>query len=186
MKKFKEGNYYVKIDLETVDNLVAIGKALGRTMTADDLTAAWAPQVIYDAATGHYVLYYSVGVKADKHYIFYQLLDEDLNILTEPRIYFAPGYDIIDADIVWNAVDEQYQMLFKCESTNGFDRATATKLVPDATATGTTVWTVTKDFHVGENNQAIEGMTQWRPIGQLRWRLAYINYSGDLRPLKKK
>lgn len=167
----------VKIDLETVDNLVAIGKALGRTMTADDLTAAWAPQVIYDAATGHYVLYYSVGVKADKHYIFYQLLDEDLNILTEPRIYFAPGYDIIDADIVWNAVDEQYQMLFKCESTNGFDRATAKALVPEKGATGTTVWTVTPGFHVGENGQAIEGMTQWRPIGELKWRLSYINYT---------
>ena len=69
-------------------------------------------------------------------------------------------------------------MLFKCESTNGFDRATAPKLVPEKNATGTTVWTVTQDFHVGENNQAIEGMTQWRPIGQLRWRLAYINYSG--------
>ena len=118
-----------------------------------------------------------MGVRGDKHYIFYQQIDEDLNILCEPRVYFSPGYDIIDADIVWNAVDQQYVMQFKCESTNGFDRATAQKLVPEKDATGTTVWTVTKDFHVGENNQAIEGMTQWRPIGQLRWRLAYINYS---------
>lgn len=168
----------VFIDLETKENLEAIGKALGRKMTADLMTAAWAPQVIYDPVTKTYVLYYSVGVKGDKHYIFYQQIDEDLNVLTEPRVYFSPGYDIIDADIVWNAVDQQYVMLFKCESTNGFDRATAPKLVPEKNATGTTVWTVTQDFHVGENNQAIEGMTQWRPIGQLRWRLAYINYSG--------
>ena len=168
----------VFIDLETNENLAAIGKALGRTMTADLMTAAWAPQVIYDPATKTYILYYSVGVKGDKHYIFYQQIDEELNILSEPRVYFSPGYDIIDADIVWNAVDQQYVMLFKCESTNGFDRATASKLVPEKDATGTTVWTVTKEFHVGENNQAIEGMTQWRPIGQLRWRLAYINYSG--------
>ena len=168
----------VFIDLETEENLAAIGKALGRTMTASLMTAAWAPQVIYDPVTKTYVLYYSVGVKGDKHYIFYQQIDEDLNVITEPRVYFSPGYDIIDADIVWNAVDQQYVMLFKCESTNGFDRATAQQLVPEQNATGTTVWTVTKDFHVGENNQAIEGMTQWRPIGQLRWRLAYINYSG--------
>ena len=167
----------VFIDLETKENLAAIGKALGRTMTADLMTAAWAPQVIYDPATKTYVIYYSVGVRGDKHYIFYQQADEDLNILTEPRIYFAPGYDIIDADIVWNAIDQQYVMLFKCEQTNGFDRATAPRLVPEKDATGTTVWTVTRNFHVGENNQAIEGMTQWRPIGQLRWRLAYINYS---------
>ena len=170
------------IDLETEENLAAISKALGKTITAKTMTAAWAPQVIYDPETKTYVLYYSVGINGvdesvNRHYIFYQQIDEDLNILCEPRVYFSPGYDIIDADIVWNAVDQQYVMQFKCESTNGFDRATATKLVPEASASGTTVWTVTKGFHVGENNQKIEGMTQWRPIGQLRWRLAYINYS---------
>jgi hypothetical protein len=168
----------VFIDLETEENLAAISKALGKKITAETMTAAWAPQVIYDPVTETYVLYYSVGVRGDKHYIFYQQIDEELNILSEPRVYFSPGYDIIDADIIWNAVDQQYVMLFKCESTNGFDRATANKLVPEIDATGTTVWTVTKGFHVGENNQAIEGMTQWRPIGQLRWRLAYINYTG--------
>ena len=167
----------VKIDLETEENLQAIGNALGKTITAETMTAAWAPQVIYDTKTSKYVLYYSVGIRGDKHYIFYQLIDSDLNILTEPRIYFAPGYDIIDADIVYNAVDRQYQMLFKCESTNGFDRATAKMLIPEEGATGTTVWTVTRDFHVGENNQAIEGMTQWRPIGELKWNLSYINYT---------
>ena len=167
----------VKIDLETADNLAAIGQALGREITAELMTAAWAPQVVYDPITKQYVLYYSVGVQGDKHYIFYQLIDEELNVCSEPRLYFAPGYDIIDADIVWNAVDQQYQMLFKCESTNGFDRATAKTLVPQADATGTTVWTVTPGFHVGENNQAIEGMTQWRPIGELKWNLSYINYT---------
>ena len=168
----------VKIDLETPENLQAIGNALSMNVTAETLTAAWAPQVIYDSKTNKYVLYYSVGIKGDKHYIFYQLIDADLNILTEPRVYFAPGYDVIDADIVYNAVDRQYQMLFKCESTNGFDRATAKLLVPEEGATGTTVWTLTPDFHVGENNQSIEGMTQWRPIGELKWNLSYINYTG--------
>ena len=166
----------VKIDLETEENLEALS-VVYPNMDADKMTAAWAPEIIYDRETGNYVLYYSVGFP-DRHRIFYQLIDEDLNILTEPRLYFDPGYDIIDADIVWNAVDQQYVMLFKCESTNGFDRATATKLVPEEGATGTTVWSVTPDFHVGENNQAIEGMSMWRPIGDLRWRLAYINYSG--------
>ena len=37
---------------------------------------------------------------------------------------------------------------------------------------------MTKDFHIGENGQAIEGMTQWRPIGELKWTVSYINYSG--------
>ena len=185
----------VKIDLESADNLKAIGEALGREMDAETMTAAWAPQVIYDPVTGKYVLYYSVGVSGDKHYIFYQLIDEQLNILTPPALYFAPGYDVIDADIVWNAVDQQYQMLYKCEATNGFDRATAKVLVPannslspespsapsapsaSLAPSPTTVWSVTPNFHVGENNQAIEGMTQWRPIGELKWNLSYINYT---------
>ena len=165
----------VKIDLETTENLAALSKVYPN-MDKNKMTAAWAPQVIYDNETRKYVLYYSVGFP-DQHRIFYQLLDEELNILTEPRLYFDPGYDIIDADIVWNAVDQQYVMFYKCERTNGFDRCTASKLVPETGATGTTVWTVTEGVHVGENNQAIEGMTQWRPIGDLKWRLAYINYS---------
>jgi hypothetical protein len=167
----------VKIDLETPENLQAISNALGKNITAETMTAAWAPQVIYDSKSNKYVLYYSVGIKGDKHYIFYQLIDDQLNILTEPRIYFAPGYDVIDADIIYNAVDRQYQMLFKCESTNGFDRATAERLVPGEGETGTTVWTITSGFHIGEDNQRIEGMSMWRPIGELKWRLGYQNYS---------
>lgn len=164
----------VKIDLESEENLKALGG-----ITASEMTAAWAPQVIYDKQTGHYVVYYSVGFP-DRHRIYYQLVDKDLNILTKPALYFDPGYDIIDADIVWNDVDRQYVMLFKCEQTSGFDRATATHLVPDASeTTGTCQWTVTGDFHVGDGNQAIEAPTQWRPIGSTKWKLAYINYSGQ-------
>lgn len=164
----------VKIDLESSDNLKALGG-----ITADQMTAAWAPQVIYDPVTRHYVVYYSVGFP-DRHRIYYQLVDKDLSILTEPRLYFDPGYDIIDADIVYNAVDNDYQMVYKCESANGLNRATAPHLVPadDDATTGTTVWTITDGFHVSDNNQAIEAPTQWREIGQTKWKLSFINYGG--------
>lgn len=164
----------VKIDLESSDNLKALGG-----ITADQMTAAWAPQVIYDPVTPHYVVYYSVGFP-DRHRIYYQLVDKDLSILTEPRLYFDPGYDIIDADIVYNAVDNDYQMVYKCESANGLNRATAPHLVPadDDATTGTTVWTITDGFHVSDNNQSIEAPTQWREIGQTKWKLSFINYSG--------
>lgn len=163
----------VKVDLESDDNLKALGG-----ITADEMTAAWAPQVIYDPVTKNYVLYYSVGFKSGYHKTYYQLIDKDLNILTEPKLYFDPGYDIIDNDIVYNAVTGKYQMVFKCESTNGFNRATADHLVPQTgEESGTTVWTVTDGWHVSDNNQAIEGPTQWRPIGSDRWNLSFINYS---------
>lgn len=164
----------VKIDLESDENLAALGG-----ITASDMTAAWAPQVIYDKASGNYVLYYSVGFP-DRHRIYYQLIDKDLNILSKPALYFDPGYDVIDADIVWNEVDQQYVMIYKCEKSNGFDRATSSHLVPATSETeGVCAWTVTPDFHIGENNQSIEAPTQWRPIGSKKWKLAYINYSGN-------
>lgn len=164
----------VKIDLETPENLQALGG-----ITAEQMSAAWAPQVIYDKASGKYVVYYSVGFP-DRHRIYYQLVDKNLNVLTRPRLYFDPGYDIIDADIVWNAAEQRYVMIYKCEKTNGFDRATATHLVPQAGEdTGVCQWTVTKGFHVSDKNQAIEAPTQWRPIGSKRWNLSFINYGGD-------
>jgi hypothetical protein len=182
----------VKIDLESPENLKAVSQvpeiqaAIHRNITAEEMTAAWAPQIIYDPQTKTYVIYYSVGYRVkfkDKKYnrlnyhrTFYQLIDEDLNILTEPRLYFDPGYDIIDDDIVWNDLDKQYVMIFKCEQTKGFDRATAKQLVPAKGAKGTTVWTVTPGYHLDENNENIEGPTQWRPMGSDRWKLAYINY----------
>lgn len=163
----------VKIDLESAENLEALGG-----ITADEMTAAWAPQVIYDEETKQYVMYYSVGFP-DRHRIYYTLVDEDLNILTKPALYFDPGYDVIDADIVWNDLDKQYVMIYKCEQSNGFDRATATHLIPTATETeGTCQWTVTDGFHFSDNNQSIEAPTQWRLIGSDKWTLAYINYSG--------
>ena len=163
----------VKIDLESNGNLKALGG-----ISADDMKAAWAPQVIYDDSTHNYVLYYTVGFP-DRHRIYYQLIDKDLNILTEPRLYFDPGYDIIDADIVYNAVDNDYQMVYKCESANGLNRATARHLVPsDGDTSATTVWTVTSGFHVSDNNQSIEAPTQWREIGGTKWRLSFMNYSG--------
>lgn len=165
----------VKIDLESADNLKALGG-----ITADEMTAAWAPQVIYDPVTKNYVLYYSVGFKSGYHKTYYQLIDKDLKILTEPRLYFDPGYDIIDNDIVYNAVTKQYQMVFKCESASGFNRATATHLVPQTgEESGTTVWTITSGWHVSDNNQSIEAPTQWRPMGSDAWNVSYINYSGS-------
>lgn len=165
----------VKIDLESDENLKALGG-----ITADEMTAAWAPQVIYDPVTKYYVLYYSVGFKSSYHRTYYQLIDKDLNIISEPKLYFDPGYDIIDNDIVYNAETGKYQMVFKCESASGFNRATADHLVPQNGETdGTTVWTITNGWHVSDNNQSIEAPTQWRPIGSDRWNLSYINYSGS-------
>lgn len=168
----------LSIDLESEENLKALGG-----ITADEMTAAWAPEVIYDPVTKKYVVYYSVGFASDRHRIYYSLVDEDLTEISEPKLYFDPGYDIIDADIVYNAVDEQYVMFYKSEYASGtgahsFYKATATTLVPDEGATGTCQWTADNNPIVSYSGESIEAPSLFRLIGSNTWRLAIQKYSG--------
>ena len=163
----------IKIDLESAENMEALGLT-----HVDDMQAAWAPQVIYDPVTGKYMAYYSVGFP-DRHRIYYQLLDEELNVLTKPQLLFDPGYDVIDADIVWNAVDQQYVMVYKWEGMFHLYQATATQLVPTDKTTGTCQWTIVPEFDVYESGQGIEAASVFRPIGSKNWKLAWMNYGSS-------
>lgn len=163
----------LSIDLETPENLAALGLD-----NADQMTAAWAPQVIYDPVTKKYVVYYSVGFP-DRHRIYYSLMNEDLTGWTTPRVFYDPGFDVIDADIVWNDVDKQYTMVFKREGDRALSMATATHLVPQAGEdTGSCQWQLINDFGIDEPGQSIEAPSQFRMIGQTKWRLGYEKYSG--------
>jgi len=170
---------WLSIDLESEENLEALGVSSG-----DDITAAWAPEIIYDPVTKKYVVYYSVGFKTNGHRIYYSLMNEDLTGFTKPRLYFDPGYDIIDADIAYNKLDKQYVMIYKTEysTTNGGHKllqATADHLVPTSgEETGTCQWVINPDFEVSETGKSIEAPSLFRPIGSRTWKLAYMNYSG--------
>ena len=164
---------YLSVDLKSEENLAAIG------VTADQITAAWAPQIIFDPVTGKYMAYYAIGFKGDRHRIYYSLMNEDLTGFTTPRLLFDPGTDVIDADIVYNQTDRQYVMIYKGEREGDkcLYQATAPYLVPTAQTTGTCQWNIVDDFKVWENG-AIEGCSTYRPIGSRAWRLAYMQYSG--------
>lgn len=168
----------VSIDLESDENLKALGG-----ITKAQMTAAWAPEVIYDPVTKKYVVYYSVGFP-DRHRIYYSLVNEDLTEISEPKLYFDPGYDIIDADIVYNKLDDQYVMIFKSEYASGTGahslyRATAKTLVPSGDkTTGVCQWEIDPDFRVSESGQSIEAPSLFRPLGSKTWKLAYQKYSG--------
>lgn len=163
---------YISIDLESPENL----KALGLT-DAKDMTAAWAPQIIYDPVTEKYVIYYSVGFP-DMHRIYYTLIDEDLNVLSEPKVFFAPGFDVIDADIVWNDIDKEYKMIFKREGDRALSMATAKTIVPAGDKqTGWCQWKLVEGFGIDEPGQSIEAPSMFRFIGQKTWKLGYQKYS---------
>lgn len=163
----------IKIDLESDENMKALGVS-----SPDDITAAWAPQIIFDPVTQKYMIYYSVGFNYG-HRIYYSLMNEDLSGLTKPQLLFDPSYDVIDADIVYNEFDKQYVMIYKHEeNTHYLLQATAKTLVPEAGATGLCQWTINPNFSVKEEGKSIEAPSLFRPIGSKTWKLAYMNYSG--------
>lgn len=163
----------VKIDLKSPENVTATG------IPAEDMVAAWAPQIIWDPVSQLYFMYYSVGNRVgDYRNIWYTLLDRDLNIKSEPRLLFDPGHTTIDADIVWNAVDQQFVMTYKHERTFHLYQATAKYLVPQEGDMDkqTRQWTITPGFEVYEGGDAIEAPSAWRPIGGKSWKIAWVNY----------
>lgn len=164
---------YLSVDLKSQENLDAIGA------TADQITAAWAPEIIYDPVTGKYMAYYAIGIRDDRHRIYYSLMNEDLSGFTTPRLLFDPGTDVIDADIVYNQVDKQYVMIYKGEQAGDkcLYQATAPYLVPTTETTGSCQWNIVEGFKVYESG-AIEGCSTYRPIGSNTWRLAYMQYGG--------
>lgn len=162
----------IKIDLESDENLKALG-----IDSADSLTAAWAPEVIYDPVSQKYMVYYAVGFP-DRHRIYYSLVSEDLSEVSKPKLLFDPGYDVIDADIVYNALDSQYVMTYKWEGKFHLYQATARQLVPTDVTTGTCQWTVNPNFDIYEDGLGIEAPSVFRPIGSKSWRIAWMRYGG--------
>ena len=120
----------------------------------------------------------SVGFP-DRHRIYYSLVSEDLSEVSLPKLYFDPGYDIIDADIAYNQLDGEYVMIYKTESgVHHLKQARAKYLVPTGKITGTCQWELVPNFDVYESGKSIEAPSLFRPINSRTWKLAYMNYSG--------
>ena len=92
-----------------------------------NLHAVWAPQTIWDAQEGKYMIYYSIG-RHDWEYptddpnfnqpyfrIYYSYANEDFTDITEPRLLFDFGTAAIDGDIVYDPKNEEYVLFFKDE-----------------------------------------------------------------------
>lgn len=140
------------------------------------INRVWAPQIIWDSHAGAYLVYYSLlstntGDSYDK--IYYSYANEDFTTITQPRIFYDPGYSVIDADISYNPYDGLYHMYYKRESAGGNDRgiyeATSPKLVGGE-------WT--DIAHVtNEGTAAVEGSSHIRRINEDVYNLYYMRYS---------
>ncbi|MDJ1501539.1 family 43 glycosylhydrolase [Xanthocytophaga agilis] len=92
----------------------------------------WAPQTIFDPATGKYMIYWSMRLgKEDRDRIYYAYANKDFSALeTKPAVLFdPPGNTVcIDADII--AKDGKYHLFFKHagSATPGIKKAVSNKL----------------------------------------------------------
>lgn len=145
------------------------------------ITRVWAPQIIWDPAAfggqGAYLVYYSVlsGNSGDNHdRIVYSYADRDFKTLTQPRLFYDPGYSVIDADIVYNEYDKLYHMWIKREGANGAERGiyelTASTLVGAQ-------WTPTNHI-TNEGSELTEGSSTIRRIDEDVYNVYYMRYSG--------
>lgn len=140
------------------------------------INRVWAPQIIWDKSKQAYLVYYSMlstneGDTYDK--IYYSYADADFKTLTQPRIFFDPGFSVIDGDIVYNPYDGLYHMFYKRESAGGADRG-----VYEATSPVLVGGTWTDIVHVtNEGTAQVEGSSTIRRINEDVYNLYYMRYS---------
>ncbi len=71
---------------------------------------AWAPEIIYDPERRQYAIFWSGNTDRNRIYVNYT---EDFLTVTEPEVFFDPGYDVIDASIAQH--ERGYCLSFKDE-----------------------------------------------------------------------
>ncbi len=146
------------------------------------ITRVWAPQAIWDPkgldGQGAYLVYYSLlstnpGDNHDR--IYYSYADKDFKTLTQPRVFYDPGYAVIDADINYNKYDGLYHMGIKKEGAAAGNRGIFEYTSP--TLVGGT-WT--EIAHVtNEGNSLCEGSSKIRRIDEDVWNMYYMKYTDN-------
>lgn len=131
----------------------------------------WAPQTIYDKATGKYLIYFSMRKgSGDYDKIYYAYANSSFTALeTVPvQMFYHPANQAcIDGDIVEK--DGLYHMFFKTEgSGNGIKKAVSNKL--------TEGW-ILLDRYLDQNSNAVEGGCVFRLYNTDTWILMYDVYS---------
>lgn len=142
------------------------------------INRVWAPQFIWDAEKEAYLVYYSIlstnpGDTHDR--IFYSYADKDFKTLTQPRIFYDPGYAVIDADILYSEYDGLYHMMIKKEGASaaqtGIFEYTSPSLLGEP-------WTEVMHMRA-EGDAAVEGPTHVRRIDEDIYNLYYMRYDAE-------
>jgi len=136
----------------------------------DDLKRVWAPQTIYDAKAGKYLVYFSLQYGSEPDKIYYAYANKDFTDLEgEPKqLFFSPtNGSCIDGDIV--AKDGKFYLFFKTEGQgNGIKIAVSDKL---------TEGYVLRDKYVQQTTSPVEGAGTFKLNNSPDYILMYDMYT---------
>ena len=136
----------------------------------EQLKRVWAPQTIYDAEAGKYMVYWSMKYGNGPDVIYYAYANEDFTDLeSEPVPLFVPQdkKSCIDGDIVYK--DGIYHLFYKTEGHgNGIRVATTASLTSGR-------WKENPEYKQ-QTKEAVEGSCTFKLIGQDKYILMYDVY----------
>lgn len=140
------------------------------------MTQVWAPQFIWDATAydgkGAYMVYYSLLAQGMPYSNIYYSYTTDFKTMTQPRLFYAPGYAVIDTDLFFNEYDGLWHMMIKKEGTvPGIFEYTSPTLLGGE-------WTEVMHM-AAEGNAAVEGPTVIRRINEDVYNLSYMRYDSE-------
>lgn len=144
-----------------------------------NVTRVWAPEVIYDAEAGKYLIYYSLltsdgKVNYDK--VYYSYANADFTDLeTAPVYFYDRGSATIDCDIIYDENEQLYHMVFKNEGIGGICQVTAKRLTPEPGQPAGSQWSKPSGT-LQQTNLAVEGGGMFRLINTDTWVLMYDCY----------
>lgn len=122
----------------------------------ENLKRVWAPQTIYDAKAGKYLIYFSMQHNNDADKIYYAYTNKDFTALeSEPKLLFVPKSEkaCIDGDIIEK--DGVYHLFYKTETENpGIKVATTTDLTSGK-------WTE-NDNYLQQTKESVEGSSVFK------------------------
>ena len=144
-----------------------------------NVTRVWAPETIYDAVAGKYMVYYSLltddgTISYDK--VYYNYVNDDFtDLIGEPTYFYDRGSATIDMDIVYNPKDNLYHAFYKNEGSGGICKVTASSLTPASGQPDGSQWS-SPSGTLQQTNVAVEGAGVFQLIDSDTWVLMYDCY----------
>ena len=148
---------------------------------ADGLTRVWAPETIWDADAGKYMVYFSLrtGKKDPIPYdkVYYCYANDDFTDLeTFPVYMYDRGSATIDMDIIYNENDSLYHAFYKTEGEGGICKVTAKHLTAAPGEPLGSQWSTPSET-LQQTSVSVEGAGVFKLINKDTWTLMYDCYT---------